>query len=166
MRVLAFDPGAYRMGWAVVEDGPVYVASGIDGLERGSTELYQHYRLRLIFHWSLNMGDYLRTYKPDVIVNEIIPTRGFNDASQSLLAAAALTAAQAIAYDQGYKCEQIGATTVKARIGGSNKATKVRVRNGVLDLLPELKPRLKDWKKVFDESDAIAIGLTHLGYVN
>lgn len=165
MRVLAFDPGAYRMGWAVVETGPVYVASGIVGVERGPTELYQHYRLRLITHWSIVTDSFLK-HKPDVVVNEIIPTRGFNDASQALLAAAALTAMQAIAVDRGYKCEQIGATTVKARIGGSNKATKVKVRNGVFEQLPELKPRLKDWRKVFDESDAIAIGLTHLGYTN
>lgn len=166
MRVFALDPGALRMGWAVVETGPKYIKSGIIERPRPEDEAYQDYRMRLIIFWAFQMDSFLKVYSPDLIVNEIIPTRGFNDASQSLLAASALTSAQAIASYRGYKCSQIGATTVKAKVGGSNKATKAKVRNGVLDLLPELLPRKKDWTKVFDESDAIAVGLAYLGYTN
>jgi hypothetical protein len=38
------------------------------------------------------------------------------------------------------------------------------VRNGVLKLVPELESRRKEFVKVFDETDAIALGLCHLGY--
>jgi hypothetical protein len=43
----------------------------------------------------------------------------------------------------------------------------VQVRNGVIKLLPELEPRKFEWtdsKKTMDEPDAIAVGLTQLGY--
>lgn len=83
---------------------------------------------------------------------------------QAYLALSVLSAIQGMAMEKSFKVEQIGATTVKAAIGGSNKATKVRVRNGVWEIIPSLQAKAKEWKGVYDESDAIAIGLTYLGY--
>jgi Holliday junction resolvasome RuvABC endonuclease subunit len=101
---------------------------------------------------------------PTVMVTEIIPVKGFNDMGQAYLALSVVSAMVGYAMGQGINCEQIGATTVKARIGGSNKATKVRVRNGVWQLIPDLQKKASQWKKVFDESDAVAVGLAYLGY--
>lgn len=167
MRVLAFDPGAERCGYACLEPGPVYVGSGINGVKREKGEKYQDYRLRLIQFWTTNTARLLRSLKPELVVTEIVPAVGggnFVIATQSQLAAAAATVIQSIAMLNEVPVKQIGATTVKARIGGSNKATKVKVRNGVLELMPEQKVKANEWKTVFDESDAYAIALAHLGY--
>lgn len=163
MRVMAFDPGAARMGWAVLEDGPTYLGSDIDGLTRGLQESYQEFRMALIKYWSLTSYLMLQRWDPDVIVSEIVPVKGggnFAIAGQSQLASTAITAVQSIAALCGYTFTQIGATTVKSKIAGNNKATKVRVRNSVLQIFPEL--HTKDWRKVFDEPDAIACGLAYL----
>jgi Holliday junction resolvasome RuvABC endonuclease subunit len=166
MRVLAFDPGAERMGWAVLEDGPkpVYVASGIIRFHRRPNEEYQHYKLRLEEHYTYVGPELLSNYHPDRVVNETVPAVGFNNATQADLAKTAITVIHAMAYERDFPVYQIGATTIKTQIGGSKKATKVKVRNGVIMLLPELAGRKKEWVKVFDESDAIATGLTALGY--
>jgi Holliday junction resolvasome RuvABC endonuclease subunit len=74
-----------------------------------------------------------------------------------------------VAYDKGYRVEQIGATTVQAKIairGKGKKITKPQVRNGVINLLPTLKDKAAEWIKEFDEPDAIAIALAHLGFKN
>lgn len=176
-KVLGFDPGAFRMGWCVLEKGedtgsaPKLVGSGVFGLERGSNgskkEEYQKYRLRLIEFW-IEQATYLyRAYKPELVVNEIVPVVGggnFVLATQGQLAATAITTAQAVALQQKIRVEQIGATTIKKRIGGKKNATKVGVRNGVYAIMPETKRFHSEWTKVFDCSDAFAIALTHLGY--
>lgn len=171
MKVLAFDPGAERCGYACIKMGPDYIGSGIVALARGKDgkkpEPYQSYRLRLIQYWIKETFHLIQRYEPDLIVTETIPVVGggnFVLATQSQLAGTVATTIQAIAFLHGLPVEQIGATTVKKAIGSTAKATKVKVRNGVLKLLPDQSDRAKDWKTVFDESDAIAIALTRLGY--
>lgn len=184
MKVLAFDPGGIRQGFAVVgrsEDDdkskpPTYYGSGYFGCVRHSNgskdEPYQEWRLRILALWVDEASRLLREYKPDLVVSEIVPVVGggnFVAATQSQLAATAITATQAIAVDRGVQIKQVGATTVKARIGRSKKATKPKVRDGVLELLPQLEHRRPEWtgdKAIWDEPDAIAVGLTHLGYKN
>lgn len=165
-----------RQGWAVVskEDGknkpPYWHASGYSGVVRLSkgkkAEPYQQWKLRIIDCWADEAVRLLNTYQPDVVVSEIVPVVGggnFVAATQSQLAAAAITTVQAIAVDRGYKIVQIGATTIKKRVGGSKTATKVGVRNGVMKLIPYLADRKKMWTKIFEEPDAIATALTYLG---
>ena len=176
--VLAFDPGAYRCGWAHVIDGwdgPWVNRSGILGVERvrnGKKVPYQEYRLSLIDYWLDQAYMLLLNAQPEAVVTEIIPVVGggnFTVATQSDLAATALTTIQAVAKLEGYEVIQIAANTVQKNIHAgkkppSGKISKVMVRNGVLKLIPELEARRKDFVKVFDETDAIAIGLCHLGY--
>jgi Holliday junction resolvasome RuvABC endonuclease subunit len=156
------------MGWAVLSENsgsPIYVSSGIIACDRGAKEDFQPYRLRLIEHTMEEAIELLHTFDPAIVVSEIVPAVGggnFIAATQSELAKAALTAFQVLSLLYGVELAQLGATTIKARIGGSKKATKVRVRNGVIDALPELVDRRKEWVKVFDESDAIAVGLAYL----
>ena len=172
MRVLGIDPGAERLGWAIVESGkpPKEVAVGISGLQRsgnGSKEPYHEYRLRLIEYWSVESVSLLEQYSPDALYNEIVPVVGggnFFAATQSQLASTALTVIQLEAIRRGIEVKQFGANTVKKNIGGGKKATKVKVRNGVYRLLPSTERFRKEWVKVHDSSDACAVALTGLGY--
>jgi Holliday junction resolvasome RuvABC endonuclease subunit len=172
--ILAFDPGAKRCGWAALDadSGPIYIASGISGLDRthnGKKALYQEYRLSLIDHW-LDEADYLLSrFEPDTVITEIVPvatSRGSNFvlAADSQLVATVVTTIQAVAKLNGIQVKQIAAGKMKRKIGGVKDATKPRVRNGVLSLLPELELRRREFMKVFDETDAIALGLTELGF--
>jgi Holliday junction resolvasome RuvABC endonuclease subunit len=173
-KVLAFDPGAERMGWALIEGTlgdrklkPRWWDSGIIELHRGSAD-FQEYKLKLIRHVHNRVNDLIAWLEPDEVSSEIVPAVGggnFIAATQSHLAHTAATVTQAVAISHDLQIFQIGATTVKKNIGGNGKATKVKVRNGVYHFFPFLKEsRGEFWKKVFDESDAIAIGLAHLGY--
>jgi Holliday junction resolvasome RuvABC endonuclease subunit len=172
MRVIGIDPGAERLGWAVVESGatPKEVAVGIYGLKRHGNEKkepYHEYRLRLIEYWRVRAEELLNSFKPDIMYNEIVPVVGggnFVAATQSQLASTALTVLQLEAFRQGIEVKQIGANTVKKNIGGGKKATKVKVRNGVYRLLPTTERFKKEWVKVHDSSDACAIALCGLGY--
>lgn len=178
MKVMAFDPGAERMGWAVISETPKnkppkWSGSGYFGLKRerneGKPEPYHEYRLRLLAFWIHKAPELFERYQPNIVVSEIVPVVGggnFVAATQSQLAGDAITVVQVAALQASLDITQIGANTVKARIGGSKKATKVGVRNGVLKLMPQLENRKSQWVKMFDESDAIAIALTHLGYKN
>jgi Holliday junction resolvasome RuvABC endonuclease subunit len=168
VRILAIDPGAKRLGWAILNliDGvPTCPRSGILSCERGDKELYQAYRLRAMgegVQWAQALYNGQNYF--DEVVHETLPAKGFNDMGQAYLALSVISAVSGYFMSRSIPITQIGATTVKARIGGSNKATKVRVRNGVWQLIPELQAKAPEWKKVYDESDAVAIGLTHLGF--
>lgn len=170
MITLALDPGAKRCGWAILSEGSgdrgesTYVASGILGLTASSN--YQEHRLRLIEYWVVKGEGLLAKWLPDAVVSEIVPPAGGNIASiiNRQLALTVVTTVQALAYDQLCDVVQIGANTVKKRIGGGGKATKVKVRNGVLSMLPELEPRRPEWtgkNAVWDEVDALAVGLAY-----
>lgn len=174
MRVLAVDPGAIRQGIASLytEGDTVHCDGfGVFGLAREDTEgnkiAYHEYRLKLIQMWLEKSEELLDQYKPEVVVSEIVPvvsSSNFVVATQSQLAATAVTVLQSVAYQHGCQVYQIGATTIKKKIGGHQKATKVGVRNGVIKIMPELQKHKKEWTKVFEAPDAISIGLTHLGY--
>lgn len=166
MKVLAFDSGAKNLGWASVgsDPQPFYHLSGVLHLDRGETA-YQKYRLNLSEELCYSIPVLLDVCEPDEVVTEIIPTFGFSNNAQAYLANVAATTIHTICILRGLPVYQIGANTVKSNIaiGGS---TKVRVRNGVLKLLPELEDRKSSWTKKFDEPDAIAIALAHLGFKN
>jgi Holliday junction resolvasome RuvABC endonuclease subunit len=183
-RLLALDPGAERQGWIVFERSekskskpPISLALGYFGVPRNLKESkdkkdntpYQEYRLSVIDLWTEQTPILLERYEPDEVVSEIVPPVGggnFVVATQSQLAQTAITTVQVVSKQYGVPVYQVGATTVKANIGGNKKATKVVVRNGVFKLCPELEIHKKEWTKVFEVSDAAAIGLTHWGYKN
>jgi Holliday junction resolvasome RuvABC endonuclease subunit len=81
-------------------------------------------------------------------------------------AMAAITTVQVVAFQNNIPIKQIAATTVKKAVGGSGKATKVAVKNGVFNLIPSTTKFKEEWKKIYDHSDAFAVGLTELGYKN
>lgn len=177
-KVMSMDPGAERQGWAVIERDakrikskpPEYCGMGYFGVARevnGSKTKFEPYRLSLIEFWNEHMPILIERYEPDEFVSEIVPSVGggnFVVATQSHLALCAITICQGIAIQHGIPVFQIGATSVKAKIGGDKKATKVRVRNGVIQIMPSLADFKKEWTKIFEVPDALAIGLAHWGY--
>lgn len=181
-RLLAFDPGAERMGWCALEresdterlknKPPLKLGLGHFGIARevnGSKTDFQPYRLSLLDFWIKQTPILIERYEPDEIVSEIVPPVGggnFVVATQSHLALCAITCVQAVAKQHGVPIHQIGATTVKTHIGGSKKSTKVAVRNGVFKVMPDLEEFKKEWVSMFDVSDAVAIGLAWWGYRN
>lgn len=176
IKALSFDSGAERMGWASIwaadrENGqppfPVYHASGILALPQRDLK-FQDYRLELIAELCESIPFLLEFAQPDVVTTETVPAVGSFGGTQMYLANVACTTVQVIAHQHGLPVKQIGATTVHKHMAPNRnkgqKATKVMVRNGVISLLPELAPRKKEWVKVFDETDAIANGLTYHGF--
>jgi Holliday junction resolvasome RuvABC endonuclease subunit len=181
MATLSIDGGAERLGWALLEKGikkPVYLQSGLVEFPRGDTP-FQEYRIHLVEAYVQALtqsGSILNDAFISVseIVNETLPPVGFNNGVQAYLVNVALTTVQTLGALLEIPIYQIGARTVQSRIAitGSKKTkkvSKVQVRNGVLALLPELEPRKSDWTGTnakYDECDAIAIGLAHLGFRN
>lgn len=173
MNVLAIDPGAERIGWASLE-GPLpnglpgYHLSGVIPIPRG-TQKFQEYRMALaatLVHWCPTLFELTQ---PDIVVSEIVPSRGAAINEQLYLSNVAISTIHAVAMAQGIECVQVAARTVQTRIairGKSKGVTKPQVRNGVLKLLPELEHRRSDWTKIYEEPDALAIGLNHLGFTN
>lgn len=165
MKILAIDPGAERMGWAVMSPGPELHGSGIVSFKRTENQPYQEFRMSVIHnHVAPQVESWLEDWHPTMIVNEIVPpvaggAFGSNGV-QAQLVVTVLTAVQTLAAYLGVPSFQVAATTVKKTVTGSGKATKVGVRNGVYKHLPHLAER--GTKMVADESDAIAIGLTYL----
>lgn len=177
MRVLSFDGGAERMGWAMVsrvavvngEPALYYHMSGLLSLSKGATEKYQDYRLRLITEVATSVPALIEMWDPDIIVTETLPPTGFGSPFQSYLTNVSLSVVQTLAFQAEIPIEQISARTVQSRIairGSGKKITKPQVRNGVIRVFPELEERRSEWTKVFDEPDAIAIGAVYLGARN
>lgn len=170
MKVLAIDPGAKRCGWAVCEGREhaneiKYVASGILGQEQTLT--YQEHRLGLIRYWLSSAHNLLYAYSPDLVVSEIVPPTGgtIGNIVNRQLALTVITTVQTMAFIEMKPVQQLGATTVKKRVAQTGKATKPKVRDGVLRHLPELEPRRPEWtgkNAVWDEVDALAVAIAYL----
>ena len=160
-RVLAIDPGAVRAGWAVLEEGK-YVSSGVVHTPRPQTEPFQEYRMRITKEWWEWGSTWILSTWPTVLVNEIVPYAPNLTSAQIYLTNVMVSVLHAVAIRYDREIVQVSARTVQSSIakrGNSKGITKPQVRNGVLERLPELQPRLKDFTKVFEETDALAIGL-------
>jgi Holliday junction resolvasome RuvABC endonuclease subunit len=171
MNVLGVDSGATRAGWAVLESekggNPTHVASGVVHFPRLPKQKFQEYRMALTEYWVEAGFDLMEEYEPDVLVSEIVPSRGPEIMDQLYLANVQITVLHAIAMSYGVKVVQVSARSVQSKLALRKKdvkVTKPQVRNGVLLQFPELEARLKSkGKQIFEESDAIAIGLYYFG---
>lgn len=169
MNILSIDPGATRAGWAILGDNRdgtgTYVASEVEHHPRLPKQKFQAYRMELADHWVDQTHELIEEYKPGVLVSETVPSRGAGIPEQLYLANVMITTVHAIAIAYGVPVIQVSARTVQAAIALRKegvKVTKPQVRNGVLERLPELKPELKEFIKVFERTDALAIGLWYL----
>jgi Holliday junction resolvasome RuvABC endonuclease subunit len=175
MALLSVDGGAERLGWAILDNEkgkPVYYDSGLVAFP--AYKPFQKYRLDLIDYYVDALtrpgSVFDQTFVPITqVVNEMVPAVGSFGGTQMYLVNVAMAVVQTIARLAGIPVAQIGATTVQSKIAigpKRKKVSKVQVRNGVFQLLPELEYRKSDWTKVFDEPDAIAVGLAYLGFKN
>ena len=169
--MVAIDPGAERAGIAVFDEDGTFVRTYHISVPRNEALTYQEYRLELSCRWAEYMEKIIDHYKPSVVVNEILPPAGFNNMTQAYLVNVMLTAVHVICHQKGIPVHQVSAKSVQAAIAKRKKSTNItttQVRDGVLEFIPELADRAKKWTKdkIWEESDACAIGLYVLGYRN
>lgn len=177
MIVLGIDGGAERLGWGIVEktpSKPVYIDSGLVRHPRAKS-VFQPYRMDLLTTYVRALTKPGAIFDPsflkiDAVVNETVPAVGSFGGTQMYLVNVAVTAVQTLAIERDIPVYQISAPTVHTSIVGKRpkgkKVTKPQVRNGVINLLPELAHRKRDWTKFFDEPDSLAVALAYLGYKN
>jgi len=175
MNILSMDPGATRAGWACLGNyPPAYrkskpgevtpLGSGIYHTARLPKQTFQSYRMELCERWIDIATDLVEEYKPDRFVSEIVPSRGAEIMDQLYLANVQITTVHTVMMEWGVQVVQVSARTVQAQIARRKpgvKLTKPQVRDGVIDRLPDYADRLTGIK-VFEESDALAIGLWYL----
>lgn len=171
MRTLNFDPGGEKLGWAVLDPGPSYVASGVCRWPRAGRP-YQPYRMSLTEQvrdevWRLYMA-----WLPERVITEVVPaigSQGFMASGQGYIANVVATTIHNMAMEIGIPIEQVSARSWEAKIAKrktkKEKVTKPKIRNGVLVHLPGLKQELAEYLNEWDRWDAIAIGLHNLGCV-
>ena len=166
MKILAFDPGALNLGWAVIETKPelTLLGSGIIQTPKNPTESHSAYLDRMVTDTTAFAPYFLGGIDPDEIVTERLPAILNNVQASS--ARIMITVWRVIACQHSYKWREVAANTVKLNLTGNGRASKVVVRNGVIATFPELEPRKKDLTKPADEADAIAIGIVASGFVH
>lgn len=172
MRTLNFDPGGEKLGWAVVDQGPAHVQSGVLRFPR-SGQPYQEYRVKLTSAVRESVRRLLYAYRPDRVVTEIVPPQGsagFLMSGQSYIANVVATTIHNMCFELDVEFVQVSARSWQSRIAlrksKSDKITKPQIRNGVLTHFPGLKKQMSPAQiKEWDRWDAIGIGLFSLGHV-
>lgn len=150
MRILGIDPGLLHTGWAVIErDGSSrhYVASGVI---LPPTKLPLPERLAFVFR---GVSELCETFKPDVCSIEIIFSNK-NPKTTLLLGHARAAAIVAVA-NNNIPVFEYEPNIIKKALTGAGHADKEQIYKMLKILLPAAKP------KTADESDAIAIAMTH-----
>lgn len=153
MRVLAIDPGYDRLGIAVIEGSsskPILLWSDCVCPEKGSAE-------KRLAHVSQAITSAIQKYSPDVLGIETIffsinkkTAIGVAEARGAILAAAGIASLPVI---------ECSPQQVKLAVTGYGGADKKAVENMVPRLLV-----LSEKKRLDDELDAIAIGITVLAF--
>ena len=151
MRILAIDPGFDRMGVAIVEgDGskPVVVFSECVSPPKGDRELRLAYIQRAIMQL-------IEEYAPMMLVLESLY---FSKNKKTALGVAeARGTVIATAGTKGVPVREIPPGTVKLAVTGNGRADKKAVAHMVEKLV-----KLEEKKRLDDELDAIAVGITAL----
>ena len=150
MRILGIDPGLLHTGWAIIErDGPSrhYIASGVI-LPPAKLPLPE--RLDFIFK---GVSELCEKFRPDVCSIEIIFSNK-NPKTTLLLGHARAAAIVAVA-NNNVPVFEYDPNVIKKALTGAGHADKEQIYKMLKILLPAAKP------KTPDESDAIAIAMTH-----
>lgn len=150
MRILGIDPGLLHTGWAVIDSNGTerhYVASGVI---LPPTKLPMPERLVHIFR---GVSELCESFGPDVCSIEIIFSNK-NPKTTLLLGHARAAAIVAVAHNN-IPVFEYEANVIKKALTGAGHADKEQIYKMLSILLPAAKP------KTPDESDAIAIAMTH-----
>ena len=149
-RILGIDPGLLHTGWAIIDvigASRKYVASGVilppvkDSLPN---------RLAFIFQ---NVSKICEEFKPNECAIEVIFVN--KNGKTTLLLAHARSAAIVAVAVKGLEVFEYEANKVKKALACAGHADKEQIYKMLSILLPAAHP------KTADESDAIAIALTH-----
>lgn len=150
MRILGIDPGLLHTGWAVVDvDGPAYhyVASGVI-LPKSNLPLPE--RLVTIFR---GVDDLCQKFSPDACSIEI--TFVNQNPKTTLILGHARAAAIVAVANRDVPIFEYEPNKIKKALTSAGHAGKEQIYKMVRMLLPAAQPKSPD------ESDAIAIALTH-----
>ncbi|MBR6838469.1 MAG: crossover junction endodeoxyribonuclease RuvC [Alphaproteobacteria bacterium] len=150
MRIIGIDPGLLHTGWAIIDShGPErhYVASGVI-LPPAKLPLPE--RLAFIFRGVVELCE---SFKPDVCSIEVIFVNK-NPKTTLLLGHARAAAIVAVAHNE-IPVFEYEPNIIKKALTGAGHADKEQIYKMLKILLPAAKP------KTPDESDAIAIAMTH-----
>lgn len=148
--ILGIDPGLLHTGWAVIESAGQarkYISSGVI-LPKPRDPLAT--RLAKIFNEIINICE---TFHPDECAIEI--TFVNNNPTSTLLLGHARAASIVAVGIKEIPVFEIQPNVIKKAITGSGHADKTQISSMLKILLPTANP------KTADESDAIAIALTH-----
>lgn len=149
-RILGIDPGLLHTGWAIIDiagSSRKYVASGVI---LPPTKIPFPERLAFIFN---GVSELCETFNPDECGIEIIFVNK-NSKTTLLLGHARAAAITAIAV-RNIPVFEYEANKIKKALTGVGHADKEQIYKMLSILLPDAHP------KTADESDAIAIALTH-----
>lgn len=149
-RILGIDPGLLHTGWAVIEtngNARKYIASGVI-LPKKTGQLPE--RLAIIFNEVTKLCD---TFKPDEASMEI--TFVNKNPTTTLILGHARAAAMVAISTHNIPIFEYEPNKIKKILTGAGHADKTAVDKMVRILLPTAHP------KTPDESDAIAIALSH-----
>ena len=150
-RILGIDPGLLHTGWAIIDvagSSRKYIASGVI---LPPTKISLPERLAFIFN---GVTEICKQFKPDECGIEIIFVNK-NSKTTLLLGHARAAAITAIAV-QNIPVFEYEANKIKKALTGMGHADKDQLYKMLSILLPVAHP------KTADESDAIAIALTHI----
>ena len=150
MRIIGIDPGLLHTGWAILDaSGPNrhYVASGVI-LPPAKLPLAE--RLAFIFRGVTELCD---TFKPDACSIEVIFVN--KNPKTTLLLGHARAAAIVAVSNRDVPVFEYEPNMIKKALTGAGHADKEQIYKMLSILLPAAHP------KTPDESDAIAIAMTH-----
>ena len=149
-RILGIDPGLLHTGWAIIDvagSARKYIASGVI---LPPTKIDFAQRLAFIFN---GINELCENFKPTECSIEIIFVNK-NSKTTLLLGHARAAAITAVAV-KDIPVFEYEANKVKKALTGMGHADKEQIYKMLSILLPDAHP------KTADESDAIAIALTH-----
>lgn len=149
-RILGIDPGLLHTGWAIIDvagSNRTYIASGVI---LPPTKISFPERLAFIFN---NLTDLIEKFQPNECGIEVIFVN--KNAKTTLLLGQARAAAITAVAVKNIPVFEYEPNKVKKALTSMGHADKEQIYKMLSILLPAAKP------KTPDESDAIAIALTH-----
>lgn len=149
-RIIGIDPGLLHTGWAIIDvagSARKYIASGVI---LPPTKISLPERLAFIFN---GVNELCETFQPNECSIEVIFVN--KNAKTTLLLGHARAAAITAVATKNIPVFEYEPNKVKKALTGMGHADKEQIYKMLSILLPVAKP------KTADESDAIAIALTH-----
>jgi Holliday junction resolvasome RuvABC endonuclease subunit len=155
MRLLSVDPGSTKVGVSIFEDGELLhcarlhhrseKATFTDRLNEQLEKLYLEF-LSLIRVWEVTH-----------VCWEIVPAIGNMSHKDFVVSVSA--ALKCLAFHYRLPWQGIAAVAAKKAIVGDHKATKIQVREKVLELYPDIKSQFGVTTGQYDAFDSVIIGL-------